>query len=108
MNRRDFFKSVSAALAVIAVPSIALSNKVEKYPDFDPSEQYGNYVLVPGDDPMIAAEIVLKDARSVLPKGTRFELIAHSVGNSGTSDPFMEYSSLGWKYTPNKIGQYVA
>ena len=97
MNRREFLTAVSTALASFAIPTIGDSEVIEGAFDnsFNPEFSYGQFVFVSGNDPFIAAKEIMRSARSVLPKGTPFMLLAKQPDDLWDGD-----SSLAWKYTP--------
>ena len=68
VNRRSFLKLTVAVLVNVTVPSIALD--IEKYPNFDPEKQYGNYVFVSDwEDETLdtARRLLVKQIREFIP-----------------------------------------
>jgi len=90
LNRRNFLK---VSVAVATVPSFfdGLKNKWR----FDPNATYGQWIAVDrelsAEGRMQAWNAILKSARSVLPPGTRFEVIIQN--------PSDEMTTIAWKYT---------
>lgn len=99
MDRRNFLQAVAA---FVASPAILSSLPVAPF-SFDPSKHYGGFVKVTDFANETVEEawlLIMREARSFLPTGTRFEIIERPLGSCGSDDPFNEYGSVGWKYSP--------
>ena len=66
---------------------------------FDPAQQYGNYLLTHGD-PAIFLRMAEEDARTVLPKGTPFEVWPLADFPMRINGGIEYVSLVCWKYTP--------
>ena len=116
MNRRGFFKAVSAVLAAMALPVRALAlpaatalpvralalpaAPVRTYSWFDPACQYGDYVSYSAWSSAEAVAHLVRDmARAVLPPGTLCELI-NVRPHPHRADPLAQRGAMAWKHTP--------
>ena len=104
LSRRRFLKLTGAVLASVSVPTLG---KVEKYPDFDPNEQYGDYVYITETDyrsVRAAKTILVKQIRAFIPSKycnkQYIKFIEKPPGFGGTADPLNQVGSVGWKYIP--------
>ncbi len=95
MNRRTFFQGIAAGLVAFA------ARPIFSWAGFDPSQKYGNFVVWSGrsGDWRDAREIVLRNAREVLPAGTEFVFrVKTPRSGGGTVDPFDEIATAAWQY----------
>jgi len=117
MNRRNFLKTFAAGSAIASFPfALKLAEvpqsiyhagsslgKTESFV-FDPSNAYGNMVLLTEDlegkafDE--ALKVVINNAREVVPKGYKIQVLYQQDPMGKSFDPFNEYCSLAWKYSP--------
>ena len=104
ISRRKLLKALGGAAALSAatgIPaSIILGNPIQKVAEsaFDPALRYGNAIDVPSDLYLKAEQhiidILMADARRVLPKDTRFELLRKIPTD------YSRLSGMAWYYTP--------
>ncbi len=119
MERRSFLQALAIALSVSAAPSAqgraTLTLKKEAKPElypisaFDPKHPWGNAVLIgPKDSVAHTKELLLDDARKILPKGTQFYVIEgpdlKTPNKLNKDDGFY----LAWYYSPRRLGQDFA
>ena len=116
MDRRAFLQALAIALSVSVPaaqsrPTLTLKKqeaKPEIYPTsaFDPKHQWGNAVLIGAKESVDhAKELLLADARKILPKGTQFYVIEgpdlKTLNKLNQQDGFY----LAWYYSPRRLGQ---
>ncbi len=103
MKRRLFLQGIGAALVAFSAKPIFA------WGGFDPQKQYGNFVVWSGrsGDWRDAREVVLRNAREVLPTGTEFVFFVSTPRpGGGTVDPFDEIATASWKYpAPPTLGR---
>lgn len=106
MDRRDFIQSVLAAAALMgAAPrnSEAADEFAGDFSWFNKSKKYGRFILVYGEDPFIAAQTIMANAREFLPSGTPFTI---STMNYAPNREIPEiHSAIAWKYSPGLWGR---
>lgn len=115
MNRRDFLKLFGYGAAVAAMPAVAveavkaLDNTVQvAKAGFDPSETYGDFVVLTEDPRDISQAlrdkifaVIEGNMRKNIPSGYWDKVIYIESYPSGSSaDPFDETYTIAWKYTP--------
>ena len=108
MNRRQVIQALLYGSTAVAIPIGAWLPVFDDNPDFDPTKQYGNFVLrhdAVGDFSQLPYEqqekliaVMATDARRSLPKGTKFGIIHVYKHSSGTDDIFAETNIIAWKY----------
>lgn len=119
MNRRDFIQAIGVALAASAVPAaesktltlkkaVVAPEAVRVAPTgFNPLLQYGSAVhLSDRTEKSVALgrELLLKDARHVLPRGTKFYVLdGGSARVYGPNDEPQEIDMLAWYYAPAQL-----
>lgn len=120
MNRREFIKTFAAGSAIASFPfalklaevpkeiyvaEIAKTEVLGKTEFvFDPSNAYGNMVLLSedlkGNAFDEALKVVIDNAREIVPKGYKIQVLYNQDPMGKSFDPFNEYCSLAWKYSP--------
>jgi|GEM_PF-6680085 len=114
MNRRDFIKTFAAGSAIASFPftlklaeipkEIYEASEIKDFV-FDPSKSYGNMVLLSEDLKGNAFDetlkVVIDNAREVVPPGHKVQILYHQDPFGKSYDPFHEYVSLAWKYSPH-------
>jgi len=114
VNRRDFISAIAAALSAVAVPAVGRGTLTVKKPEvgaaevpgFNPAFQYGNAVHLSERNEKtveVARELVLKDARERLPRGTRFYVL--DGGEARVHGEFgpQRIDMLAWYYSPQPL-----
>lgn len=107
MNRREFLKVLGAGIVCSCLPSTKVFTALARYPYFDPSKEYGGYVQVTSlvDKVVLEASIEILDEtiNDCIPPQYRSK-VEYTVNQPKISqnDPLGQFSSVGWKYSPNK------
>ena len=105
LTRRGFLRVGAAAAAAAALPFSLPKMKPIKPKDFDPGLEYGNSLAIASinasyNECKPALEILIRDARKVLPRGTRFEIRQKIPSDYGRSN------AMAW-YTGPRVRQGV-
>ena len=125
MERRDFIKSLVAALAAVAVPVVARGTLTVKKPaesavavptSFDPTKMYGMAVHTTDRSAagvQLAKQRLIDGARQHLPRGTKFYVLDGGHGKVHSEFGPQETDFLAWLYsptplTPPRLGQVIA
>lgn len=98
MTRRNFLKLLGLTVAAAMLP---IGQKKE-YPDFNPSTQYGDYVIITDDSPEMVREArrhLFNQIKDIIPPEYRDQI---SWINMPFDDPLSQRGSVGWKYTPKR------
>ena len=106
MDRRSFLKACGLAVgaALVPIPDIG------KYNNFNPKLQYGDYVYVTDRfdvnnpyDPirqLVVGRLEEGVAETIPPEYRHKVGWIYGKGDSGSADPLMQRTTVGWKYTP--------
>jgi len=109
VNRRDFIKALSAAVASALVPSGTIlaqvaDDEVDRSSGFDPNRKYGDYVIVMDySEEMLeyARRRIVEQAKQVVPRAYWHKVKIVYKGPGGPcSNPFDQLPTVGWKYVP--------
>jgi len=116
MNRREFLKTFAAGSAIASFPFALKLAEVPKeiYQGseakdfvFDRTGSYGNMVIISEELEGKAFDeslsMIIDNAREVVPKGNKIQILFNPDPFGASSDPFNEYCSLAWKYSPVKF-----
>ena len=116
MNRREFLKFTGALVIASAVPETALSILAKEallpelvesdndYSHFDPSNQYGNTLMLkerPVGEVKEDAFLILEDNMRLSIPPTHWHRVEYIIRDiSESADPFSaSYAAAGWKYS---------
>jgi len=107
MNRRNFLKACGMTAAVVAAPNLAFANQIEDvipegidYSQFDPTERYGNSVMVTGtSDDLIKKAISVLEENMVKVIPPTYRKKVEYIVQKGHYD-YGHLTGVGWKYSP--------
>lgn len=106
MNRRSFLKTLGVMVgAAVVAPDLIFQ---ESIPAFDPTEAYGDYLVVTDimdEDIRTVALGILEEHMSDFIPEAYHKQVEYFIrpGEPASGDPLHQRTTIGWKYIPKGI-----